>query len=186
MRAYLFWHARPEHVGLSDYEATLLRFGRALAGANSPGLLGHASYAIGPTPWLGEPGYEDWAWLDSSAALDALNDRAVTGDMAQPHDEIARATRHGGFGGLYYLVAGEHTIPGDSKIHWLTRPRGIDWRAFLPDIVGSANSRVTVWRRQMVLGPATEFAVVGSPGLALSLPEGWQSFGIDRRRVGQL
>jgi hypothetical protein len=30
----------------------------------------------------------------------------------QPHDEIAKATKHGGYGGLYYLVAGEHRAGG--------------------------------------------------------------------------
>lgn len=183
MRAYLFWHAAPDNSRAAEYEKTLLQFGDALANAKSPGLLGNASYAIGPTPWLREPGYEDWAWLQGSWALDVLNERAVSGAMEQPHGAIARMTKHGGFGALYYLVAGEHRVPADSKVFWLSRPRGIDWRGIIAAIVKSANSEVTVWRRQMVLGPSAEFAVIGLPTLTLTVPEGWNSLEVERRKL---
>lgn len=183
MIAYLFWHAAPEGSA-EAYEKSVLRFGQALAESASPGLLGNASYAIGPTPWMREPGYEDWAWLEGSWALDALNERAVSGAMEQPHDAVARATRHGGFGALYYLVAGEHRIPGDSRVLWISRPRGIKWREAMAPILASANGPVALWRRQMVLGPSTEFAMVGAPDLALTLPAGWSAVQVERRRLG--
>lgn len=186
MIAYVFWHAAPDPSAAAEYEKVLLRFGYALADAKIPGLLANASYAIGPTPWLKEPGYEDWAWLEGSWALDALNERAVSGAMEQPHDAIARTTRHGGFGGLYYLVAGEHRVPADSKVLWLSRPRGIRWRDVLPAIMGSALTEVAVWRRQMVLGPSPEFALIGPPSLALALPQGWSALEVARRRLGPL
>src|SRR5450759_389273 len=66
MLAYVFWHAVPDNFATADYEKNLLHFGDALANAKIPGLLGNASYAIGQTPWLGEPGYEDWTWLEGS------------------------------------------------------------------------------------------------------------------------
>jgi hypothetical protein len=181
--AYVFWHAAPDSSATAEYEKVLVRFGRALTEANSPGLLGNASYAIGETPWLGEPGYEDWAWLEGSWALDTLNERAVSGAMEQPHGVIARMTKHGGFGALYYLVAGNHRIPGDSKVFWLSRPRGINWRDSLPALVKSASAPVAVWRRQMVLGPSTEFAVAGPRTLTLTLPQGWTSLEVERRRL---
>jgi hypothetical protein len=183
MLAYVFWHAAPSSSATADYERRLLQFHHALANAKVPGLLGNASYAISQTPWLEEPGYEDWAWLEGSWALDTLNERALSGAMNQPHNAIAQVTKHGGFGGLYYLVAGEHKIPADSKILWLSRPRGINWRDVIPTVVKSANSGVAIWRRQMVLGPATEFAVIGPPTLNLTVPEGWKSIQIDRRRL---
>lgn len=184
MLAYVYWHAAPAGIAVADYEKKLLRFGHALAGAGSPGVLGTASYAIGQTPWLGEPGYEDWTWLEGSWALDALNERAVSGAMEQPHDAIAQATKHGGYGALYYLVAGEHRISGDSRIFWLSRPRGIKWREVIPGIVDSAGSKVGVWRRQMVLGPSTEFAVIAPPDApALVFPQGWTSLAVDRRKL---
>jgi len=89
---YVFWHAAPEGAALAEYEKTVFRFGGALANAKIPGFLGNASYAIGRTPWLGETGYEDWAWLEGSWALDALNERAVSGAMTAPHDAVAKAT----------------------------------------------------------------------------------------------
>jgi hypothetical protein len=49
MFAYLFWHAAPASIAAADYEKRLLRFGRALADAGSPGFRGNASYAIGQT-----------------------------------------------------------------------------------------------------------------------------------------
>ncbi len=185
MLAYVFWHGVPDNLATAEYEKALLHFGYALANAKSPGLLGNASYAIGQTPWLGEPGYEDWAWLEGSWALDPLNERAVSGAMEQPHNAIARMTKHGGYGALYYLVAGEHRIPADSKVFWLSRPRGINWRDIMPSIMKTANSEVAVWRRQMVLGPSTEFAVIGLPTLTLTVPEGWKSLEVDRRRLEQ-
>lgn len=183
MLAYVFWHAVPDGVHIEEYEKALLQFGDALANSKSPGLLANASYAIGHTPWLGEPGYEDWTWLEGSWALDPLNERAVAGAMEQPHGAVARMTKHGGFGALYYLVAGEHRIPADSKVFWLSRPRGVNWREIMPAILQSANCNVAVWRRQMVLGPATEFAVIGPPALSLELPEGWKALEVERRTV---
>ncbi len=185
MLAYVFWHAVPDVLATAEYEKKLLYFSHALANAKIPGLLGNASYAINQTPWLGEPGYEDWAWLEGSWALDTLNERAVSGAMEQPHNMIAQMTKHGGFGALYYLVAGNHKIPADSKVMWLSRPRGINWRDIMPTIMKSANSEVAVWRRQMVLGPSTEFAVMGPSNLTLAVPEGWKCLQVDRRRLGQ-
>lgn len=183
MYAYVFWHAAPDNVAAAEYEKTLLHFGQALAKLKIPGLLNNASYSISQTPWLGEPGYEDWAWLDSLSALEPLNERAVVGAMEKPHREIAQLTRHGGFGALLYLVAGRHEVVGDSKIIWLSRPRGLQWREVMPAIIQSANAEVAVWRRLMVLGPSPEFAIIGPPTLTLTLPPGWTSFEIERRRL---
>src|SRR5215470_3323989 len=137
MLAYLFWHAAPNASAAEEYEEKILGFGRALADAKVPGVLGWASYSIARTSWLGEPGYEDWVWLEGSGVLEDLNERAVSGAMEQPHQAVSQATKHGGFGALYYLVAGKHAIPGHSKIMWLSRPRGIVWRDVMPGLVES-------------------------------------------------
>ena len=184
MLAYAYWHAAPRGMAAAEVEKGLLRLRHALAHATSPGFLGNASYAVGATPWLGEPGYEDWAWLAGSWALDSLNEHAVSGPLAQPHNAIAHAPQHGGHGALYYLVTGEHEIPGDSKVFWLSRPRGVDWREAMPGIVGSAGAKVSAWRRQMVLGPSTEFALIAPPGTSgLTIPKGWTSIAVERRRL---
>lgn len=105
--------------------------------------------------------------------------------MEQSHSAIARATKHAGLGALYYHVAGERGIPpSDSRVFWLTRPRDISWREVVPTITKSAGSEVAVWRRQMVLGPATEFALIGPPELTLDVPEDWKATAVDRRKLG--
>lgn len=183
MYAYVFWHAKPANATTAEYEKPLLRFGRELSNAKIPGMAGNASYSIGFTPWLAEEGYEDWAWVHELSTLESLNERAVTGAMEEPHNAIARITKHGGFGALYYLVDGAHQILGDSKVFWVSRPRNIRWRDAMPAIIKSASSNVSVWRRLMVLGPAPEFAIIGSPGLTLAVPQDWRSLEIDRRRI---
>jgi hypothetical protein len=180
--AYLFWHAAPEGASAA-YEEKLRHFAASLAKTRTPGLLGNASYRIAGAPWMPEPGYEDWAWLEGSWALDELNRRAVDGAAKAPHDAVAGMTKHGGFGALYYLVAGELVMPGDSSVFWAARPRGVDWRDFIPRVMDSASSPVSVWRRQMVLGPSAEFAFVGAPGFSLTLPAGWSGTEVRRRRV---
>ena len=35
----------------------------------------------------------------------------------------------------------------------------------------------TLWRRQMVLGPGKEFALIVPPGLDVAAPAGWSAFG---------
>lgn len=180
MIAYIFWHAAPDGFSLETYEATLLRFGTSLANARISGVLGNASYAVSHTPWLGQDGYEDWTLLDGPSVLDRLNDQATTASMEEPHRAIAQITKHGGFGALYRLVDGEPDLSNDSVVIWLSRPRGVNWREVLPP----ARQSLTVWRRLMVLGPASEFAIIGPPDLALEIPQGWESFTVRRRWLG--
>jgi hypothetical protein len=80
-------------------------------------------------------------------------------------------------------VAGEHRVPADSKVFWLSRPRGIAWREILPSITRSASAEVAVWRRQMVLGPGTEFALIGPPDLSVAVPQGWSTLEVERRAL---
>lgn len=183
MFAYVFWHAKPESVDADSYETALLHFAVALHGVRIPRMLGNASYAIESTPWLQESGYEDWTWVEDLSVFEALNTAAVSGPMENPHAGISQITKHGGFGALYYLVAGAHQALGDSKVFWVSRPRGIRWVDVMPAIVQSANADVAVWRRFMVLGPAAEFAIVGPAQLELTLPPGWTALEIRRRRL---
>jgi hypothetical protein len=78
-----------------------------------------------------------------------------------------------GAGGLYTYAGGEILRTPQSTVYWLTRPRGIHWQAdiaFLRDRWRDA----VVWRRQMVLGPAAEFAVEVPGDLEIEVPSGWQ------------
>jgi hypothetical protein len=41
----------------------------------------------------------------------------------------------------------------------------------------------TLWRRQMVLGPGKECALIVPPGLRVAAPAGWSALAIERVRV---
>jgi hypothetical protein len=115
---------------------------------------------------------------DGSWALDPLNSFAVAGPVASAHDAAATQMEEG-YGGLYALVWGEPVLPERSTTVWLTRPRGIQWRTTLDALQLPGT---TLWRRQMVLGPGKEFALI-VPSVDLSPPSGWSALSIDRVRV---
>lgn len=182
MLAYLFWHRPYPSCEAAQYEAQLLRFHRQLAAAPPPGFRGSAAFRIPPVPWLGgEGGYEDWCLVEGSWALDPLNNFAVTGAMERPHNDVA-AQMDVGHGGLYRLMWGEAALTGESAT-WLTRPRGIDWRAALEPLHRQVPGAVC-WRRQMVLGPAPEFLIAAPAGAAVTPPEGWTALKVARTRFG--
>ncbi|MDJ0934642.1 MAG: hypothetical protein QNI93_04525 [Kiloniellales bacterium] len=180
MTAYLFWHRPFSDVAQDAYEAALVDFHRALVARGCPGFEGSASYRISATPWLGgRAGYEDWNFVESSAGLDPLNQAAVAPEMWDVHAGISGNTEVG-HGGIYYHILGEADPRVLTRTAWLTRPRGIRYEAPLREIVAQVESPVSVWRKQMVLGPAPEFALLGDAGLALDLPEGWTAQIVER------
>ena len=131
-----------------------------------------------------------WAKVGTKIGLCLTDPPFLTGSMIKPrraawkNHAIAQITKHGGLGALYRLVDGAPDLSNDSAIIWLSRPRGVKWREALASICGRARQSLTVWRRQMVLGPAKEFAIVGPPDLALDIPQGWESFTVRRRWLG--
>ena len=157
MLAYLFWHRPHSTTTVKQYEEALLRFQQHLGQQQPPGFRGSASFRVADLPWLGnQPGYEDWCLLDGSWALDPLNSFAVAGPVVSAHDAAATQMDEG-YGGLYALVWGEPVLPKQSTAVWLTRPRGIQWRTTLDALQLPGT---TLWRRQMVLGPGKEFALI--------------------------
>lgn len=182
MLAYLFWHRPYSGVEVKRYEDALTDFQRRLADQPPPGFHAAGSYRIPAVPWLGNrPGYEDWCILDGSWALDPLNGFAVTGAVKAPHDAAAAAMETG-YGGLYSLAWGTPEFSLRPTVSWLTRPRGIDWHAAL-EPVRAQFPNATCWRRQMVLGPALEFAVVVPSGQKVTAPSGWTALHVSAERV---
>ena len=182
MIAYLFWHCAYPTSTVEQYEEALMRFQQRLGQQQPPGFGGSASFRVAALPWLGNrPGYEDWCLLDGSWALDPLNAFAVAGPVMSAHDAAA-AQMEEGHGGLYALVWGEPVLPERSTAVWLTRPRGIQWRTIL-DPLRAQLPGATLWRRQMVLGPGKEFALIVPPGLDVAAPAGWSALAIERVRV---
>ncbi len=182
MLAYIFWHRPYATTALKHYEEALLRFQQHLGQQHPPGFTGSASFRVTALPWLdNRPGYEDWCLLDGSWALDPLNAFAVAGPVTGAHDAVA-AEMEDGHGGLYALVWGEPVLPERSTAVWLTRPRGIQWRPVL-DTLRQQLPQTTLWRRQMVLGPGKEFALIVPPGVDVAAPSGWSALAIERVRV---
>jgi hypothetical protein len=154
--AYVFWHRSGEDAGQAAYEARLAAFHAALAAHPPAGFGGSAALRIGEAPWLAGAGaaYEDWYAVDGWEALGRLNDAAVRGARAAPHDAVA-ARAAAGAGAVYGLVSGPPVLAA-RRTSWLTKPAGLDREAFHAKLGGPGRS---VWMRQMVLGPAPEYAV---------------------------
>jgi hypothetical protein len=184
MLAYIFWHVPFADIDVREYESALLGFHTDLVASSPPGFKASSTYQISEVPWLnGRPGYEDWCFLTSSAALDALNEAAIRPERWNVHAAIASKTDFG-HGGLYYHLHGaEQPIVG-SRVIWLKRPRGIRYEQALRDIVGESKGFLSCWRKQMVLGPADEFAIIGNSSLVVSVPQGWQIRVVERRFLG--
>lgn len=155
MLAYLFWHWPAPTVDAARYAESLVAFHRALASSAPPGLRGSRVYEVEAAPWLAVPrAFEDWYLVDDFAALGALNDAAVSGARRDPHDAAARLAG-GGHGGVYRLVA-PGTGSALDRTTWCSKPAGVSYPEFLPRLPAGET-----WQRQMVLGPAPEFCVVG-------------------------
>jgi hypothetical protein len=173
MLAYIFWHRPSPQIEQKAYEDAIVRFQSDLAGSPPPDFHGAWSHRIEPVPWLGgQPGYEDWSLLEGSWAIDPLNGFAITGPRQPSHDHVA-ALSGDGAGGLYAHAGGEILPAPRSTVYWLSQPRGIQWHAATAPTREKCPEAV-IWRRQMVLGPATEFAVEVPGDTEIDVPSGWQ------------
>ena len=160
MLAYVFWHWPAASRDAAAYEAAECEFHAALAASRPSGFGGSAVYRVGgEAPWLGgSPAYADWYLVQDSAALDPLNVAAVSGACEAPHRRLTRAMGAGA-GSLLQLRSGTADLNSARYVTWLVKPREMAYDAFY-----AAHALVpgTVWRRQMVLGPTPEFAIVSS------------------------
>lgn len=141
MLAYVFWHRPGDATDPAAYEEGLRAFHRALDSRS-------ASFRLERLPFRAGGGYEDWYLVDDWGALGELNERAVDSRHRTPHDRVAAGTAQG-WGGVYELVRGEARIPAGTA--WFDKPRGESSEGFL-----ASRPEESIWRRQMVLGPAPE------------------------------
>jgi hypothetical protein len=171
MLAYVFWHWPAPAVDAAAYEAALRPFHRALAGAGVPGFRDSVVCRVEGARWLGDvaPAYEDWYRVGDFADLGTLNAGAVTGACAAPHDAAARLAA-GGIAGLYRLAAGDEGPPGQACGAWLSKPAGATYAAFFAALAGvTGGTGVSLWQRQMTLGPTPEFCLLGPTPIALDV-----------------
>jgi hypothetical protein len=168
--AYVFWHRPAPGVDAAGYETALAAFHAALGDHPPEGFAGSAAYRVPGAPWLpGEVGdYEDWYLVRDWAALGRLNDAAVEGPRAAPHDLVAHRAGAGA-GGVYRLLAGE-PAPLEAAPHaaWLAKPSGTAYAELGEALAGAGAA--AVWQRQLVLGPAPEYVLLSPARLGLPWP----------------
>lgn len=173
MLAYVFWHWPQSSIARDVYLDHLADFHRTLASSKPAGFQHSIVYRISDASWLNTTGdaYEEWYLLDDSAAMDRLNEAAVSGACEQPHNRVAREAADG-TGGLYRFRAG-HQEPAQSRFaSWLSKPSGVSYNEFYSTLQPITSLQgVGLWGRQMTLGPTTEFCI-HSP-TQVELPENY-------------
>ncbi|HEU4767132.1 MAG TPA: hypothetical protein VFS77_07145 [Pyrinomonadaceae bacterium] len=168
MLAYVFWHWPQPGVDTNTYVAHLVDFHLKLNAHKPAGFQGSRVLRLSGASWLDTKGdaFEDWYLIDDSAALDRINDAAVSGPCEAPHTVVAREAA-GGTAGLYRLRLGKV----DVDIHialWLSKPDRMSYKDFysaLEPVVADG----ALWQRQMTLGPTTEFVIHSAN--AIQLPD---------------
>lgn len=142
--AYVFRHRARAGADAVEYKAGLVAFHRSLRAESPAGFRRSLSCRVEAAPWIAggdaAGGYEDWYVVDDSAALDPLNAAAVSGARRGPHDRAAAGAAA-----------------------W---PEGMRYAEFEARLRGWIGEQAAVWQRQMVLGPASEYCVLGGTGLA--------------------
>ena len=159
MLAYVFSHRPLEGADVAAYEDSLRRLHAELAGERPKGFVRSTTYRF-------EDGYSDWYLVESSAALDFLNQAAVTGARSGPHDAAARLAAWGA-GKLMSLAEGE---PHLDSLHEaaFAKPAGMAYADLYAIVRPFATTPgAALWRRMMVLGPPPEFCLVSSDAVEL-------------------
>ena len=166
--AYTFWHWRRPSVPAAEYEDRQRAFHAALAEHPPAGFSQSISSRVTGAPWAngGGEAYQDRYIVHDSAALDVLEQAAISGARQRPHDAAARAA-DGGTAGLYQArLAPPVRAPRQGL--WFSKPEGMAYEelfARCKPLVHEGES--VLWMRQMVLGPSPEFCLESTNGLSL-------------------
>jgi hypothetical protein len=177
MLAYVFWHRPQDDVAVAAYEQAQIAFHHSLGHAPPAGFQSSAVFRVAGLPWFAGPGYEDWYFVEDYTALGVLNMAAVSHGHRTVHDAVAH--RFGaGAGGLYGLSEGHPPVEpgaldGESVAIWVGRLPGVERRA-LGELLGDGmdSRHASLWRRQLVFGPAPEFCLLSGDRSKLGLPAG--------------
>ena len=145
--AYLFWHQPAPDIEPATYAEAQRAFHTQIG-------VPSACFRLESLPFREEPGYEDWYLVDDWAKLGELSAAAVDSRRRPSHDRAA-AKAGAGWAGVYRLLRGEAEIPEGGR--WLDKPRGEATADFLASL-----DAPTIWRRELVLGPAPEFRLGSS------------------------
>lgn len=173
MLAYVFWHWPQSSVDPGSYVDHLIAFHQTLAENRPSGFHHSVVFRIRGAGWLNinDEAYEEWYLLDDSAAMDRLNEAAVSGVCEEPHNRVAREAADG-VAGLFRLRAGQENLSQAQCALWLSKPTGMPYKDFYVALEPlTAQAGVALWGRQMTLGPTTEFCI-HSPN-PIALPPGF-------------
>jgi hypothetical protein len=160
MLGYVFWHWPRQDSGRTVYEAGLGRFHTALLADAPEGFVSSAVFGIPGASWLGrDAAYEDWYLITDFDALGNLNEGAVSGSRAASHDGVA-AQAAGGTGGLYRAIVGAGRLAPARHAAWFAKPSGMRYPDFFAALARwTTQPDITLWQRQLTLGPAPEFCL---------------------------
>jgi len=158
---YVFWHRPRRGTKVGEYERMLAGFQSSLKSHPPDGLIEALSFRTEGWPWSreGSLSYEDWYLVKDFASLGLLNEAAVSGSSRRPHDEVAKDA-DAGSGGVYGRIWGKLPL-GDARFAaWMSKPLGESYASFFEEVERIVRHVPTsLWRRQMVLGRATEFCL---------------------------
>jgi len=172
MLAYVFWHWPQPSIEPDSYVDHLVQFHETLAANKPSGFQQSVVFRIRDASWLKTNGeaYEEWYLLDDSAAMDCLNEAAVSGACEEPHNRVAREAADG-VGGLYRLRVGQEHLAHARFAAWLAKPAGVSYKDFYASLESrTSQPGVALWGRQMTLGPGAEFCLHSPTPLQNSMP----------------
>ena len=185
MLAYVFWHWPYPHIEEAIYQRHIIDFQEALRTHRPRGFQYSMILQVERVPWSGRDGkvYEEWYVVENSAALDVLNEAAVSGLCKEPHQRVAQDAA-GGTGGLYRLYVGEAGLATARVALWFAKPAGMSYETLYGTLqaeIGQAAGSGSVWQRQMVLGPAPEFCWHST--LDYRLPAGFECLNVGVKQI---
>ncbi len=165
--AFILWHRRKTDVAAVEYDQALADFHRTLLQHARVGYMGSMVSVFDSERWMPGEGevYEDWYVVRDFTSLGVLNDVAVDSRHRASHDETAVRVAEA-YGGVHQLEAGSVAQVGEHPVtHWLERPEHVPSAEYLKMLVREAEScGGLLWRRQLNLGIATEYALQGPDG----------------------
>jgi hypothetical protein len=175
MLAYVFWHSAGSPT--PAYQADLLAFHSSLAANPPAGFVRSETFGLAGASWLpeAEASYEDRYLFSDWAAIGELNHRAVADPHLTSHDRVAHQAGSGA-GAIYGLHAGSASA-GLTFATWFAKPPGWSYDRLDDALGGTLGDGGSLWRRQLVLGPAPEFCLRAAH--VVELPDG-----IEGERIG--
>jgi hypothetical protein len=175
--AYVFWHS-PSSPSPA-YVADLLAFHASLAARPPAGFVRSETFGLAGASWLvaAGDGYEDWYLASDWAAIGELNHDAVAAAHVTSHDRVAHYAGSGA-GAVYGLQAGSAGA-GLGAAAWFAKPPGWSYEQLDDVLAGAVDAGRSLWRRQLVLGPAPEFCLRAER--PFDLPDGIGAEWIDYR-----